>query len=202
MQTVEQKDQGQSKVRIFGGIRWGLGLPTVILVGEYVLPPLDHLHIVREFYNEEALLDDVILTAKEWKTELNIWKWYTREPDFMEVLKKARLRIQEVPDQTILAIQLIRKRIIAQKMGELKLQELSLSQEARKAMLLGVPGGITVSRDCPFTIAEFSKFRRPERDLRKPYRDKPLDVDNYAMGALHFLVLGTAIEKHPRVRWL
>jgi hypothetical protein len=179
---VERKDQEQPKTRLFGGIRWGLGLPTVILVGEYTLPPKDHLHILREFYSEEALLDDVILTAKEWKEELKIWKWFTREPEFMEELKKQRLRVQEIPDQTLLAIQLIRKRLGNQSQG--------------------LPGGVTVSRECPFTIQEFSKFRRPERDPRKPYRDKPLDVDNYAVGALHYLVLGISTEKSPRVRFL
>ena len=178
----ESVTEEQPKIRLFGGIRWGLGLPTVILVGEYALPPRDHLHIVREFYGEEALLDDVIQTAKEWKEDLKIWKWYTREPEFMEELKKQRLRVQEIPDQTLLAIQLIRKRLGNQSQG--------------------LPGGLTVSRECRFTVDEFNKFRRPERDHRKPYRDKPLDVDNYAMGALHYLVLGLSLEKRPRARWL
>jgi hypothetical protein len=145
----ESVTEEQPKTRIFCGIRWGLGLPTVILVGEYtLLPPRDHLYILREFYGEEALLEDVILTAKEWKEELKIWKWFTREPEFMDELKKQRFRVQEIPDQTLLAIQLIRKHLANQSQG--------------------LPGGVTVSRECPFTIQEFSKFRRPDRDHRKP----------------------------------
>ena len=46
------------------------------------------------------------------------------------------------------------------------------------------------------------KYRMPERDPRRPFRDKPLDMDNYGIGALHFLILGLATEVTPRVRWL
>ena len=176
-------EQEQPKIRFYGGIKWGLGLPTVILVGQHTLES-DHLHIVREFYHEEALLDDILDTAKEWSDELKIRKFFCdpKEPEFIKQLRQKRTRAHEVPDEVTMAIQLIRKR---------------LDNQSR-----GLPGGITVSRDCPFTIGEFSKFRRPDRDPRKPYRDRPLDVDNYAVGALHFLVLGLAFEPKPRVRWL
>ena len=38
------------------------------------------------------------------------------------------------------------------------------------------------------------KYRMPERDPRRPFRDRPLDMDNYGIGALHFLILGLATE--------
>ena len=66
----------------------------------------------------------------------------------------------------------------------------------------GIPGGITIFRECPKTIPEFMKYQMPERDTRRPFRDKPLDMDNYGIGALHFLILGLASEVTPRVRWL
>ena len=44
------------------------------------------------------------------------------------------------------------------------------------------------------------KYRMPERDPRRPFRDKPLDMDNYGISALHFLILGLASEVTPRVR--
>jgi len=42
----------------------------------------------------------------------------------------------------------------------------------------------------------------PERDPRKPYRDVPLNMDNFGISALHFLILGLATEVTPRVRWI
>lgn len=174
----------EPKSRIYVGIKWGMDNPTVMLAGEYTPAPGDHLHIFRELYEESFYFDDLLPIAKAWAQELKIRKFYCdpREPEFIKRLRKQRLWAVAAPDELALARNLLGKR---------------LGNHAK-----GLPGGLTFSRDCPKTVKEFFKYRMPERDPRKPFRDKPLDMDNYGIGALHFLVLGLATEVTPQVRWL
>jgi hypothetical protein len=49
-----------------------------------------------------------------------------------------------------------------------------LGRNPNEVERMDVPGGISISRECPKTIPEFMKYRMPERDPRRPFRDKPL----------------------------
>jgi len=158
--------------------------PTVMLAARYTPAPDDYLHIFRELYEPGFYFDELLPIAKAWAKELNVRKFFV-DPDEPEFIKRMRRqRLYAVPG----------------------LKETGLARSIMKARLNnftnGLPGGISVAKECPKTIPEFSKFRGPERDPRRPFRDKPLDMDNYGIGALHFLVLGLANEVTPRVRWL
>lgn len=170
--------------RYFAGIKWGLDNPTVLLVAAYSPPPTDHIHIMRELFESNLLFDDLLPIAKAWAMELHIRKFFCdpREPEFIKRMRRQRLYAVAAPEELGLARNLLGKRL-----GNYK---------------QGIPGGITISRECPKTIPEFMKYRMPERDPRRPFRDKPLDMDNYGISALHFLILGLASEVTPRVRWL
>jgi len=155
-----------------------------MVAGKYTPAPRDHLHIFRELYEESFYFDDLLPIARAWAQELKIKKFYCdpKEPEFIKRLRKQRLWAVAAPEELGLARNLLGKRL-----GN-HAQELS--------------GAITFSPDCPKTVQELSKYRMPERDPRRPFRDKPLDMDNYGIGALHFLILGLATEVTPRVRWL
>jgi hypothetical protein len=174
----------EPKPRYFAGIKWGLDNPTVMLVAQYTSAPKDHLHIMRELYESNLLFDDLLPIAKTWAQELNIRKFFCdpKEPEFIKRMRRQRLWAVPAPEELALARNLLGKR---------------LGNHAK-----GLPGSLTFSRDCPKTVQEFFKYRMPERDHRRPFRDKPLDMDNYGIGALHFLVLGLATEVTPRVRWI
>jgi hypothetical protein len=170
--------------RVYVGIKWGMENPTVMVAGKYTPPPMDHLHIFRELYEERLYFDDLLPIAKAWAKELQIKKFYCdpKEPEFIKRMRKQRLWAVAAPMELALARNLLGKRL-----GNYK---------------QGLPGAMTLSRDCPKTVQEFSKYRMPERNPRRPFRDKPLDMDNYGISALHFLILGLATEVTPRVRWL
>jgi len=170
--------------RVYVGIKWGMENPTVMVAGKYTPTPRDHLHIFRELYEEGFYFDDLLPIARAWAQELMIKKFYCdpKEPEFIKRLRKQRLWAVAAPEELGLARNLLGKR---------------LSNHAQ-----GLPGAITFSPDCPKTVQEFSKYRMPERDPRRPFRDKPLDMDNYGISALHFLILGLATEVTPWVRWL
>ena len=166
------------------GIKWGIENPTVMLAAEYTPPPVDHLHIFRELYEKSYYFDDLLPVARAWATELKVRKFFVdpKEPKFIKLMRRQRLYAVPAPEELALARNIIGKR---------------LGNYAK-----GLPGSLTFSRDCPKTVQEFFKYRMPERDPRKPFRDKPLDMDNFGIGALHFLVLGLASEVTPRVRWI
>ena len=139
---------------------------------------------MRELFESNLLFDDLLPIAKAWAVELHIRKFFCdpREPEFIKRMRRQRLHAVAAPEELGLARNLLGKRLANYKQG--------------------IPGGITISRECPKTIPEFMKYRMPERDPRRPFRDKPLDMDNYGISALHFLILGLANEVMPRVRWL
>jgi hypothetical protein len=193
----------EPKPRVYVGVKWGMDNPTVMLAAEYTPAPKDHLHIFRELYEESFYFDDLLPIAKAWAQELNIRKFYCdpKEPEFIKLMRRQRLWAVAAPEELGLARNLLGKRVVIQ--GK-SLKELidRLGRNPNEVERMDVPGGISISRECPKTIPEFMKYRMPERDPRRPFRDKPLDMDNYGIGALHFLILGLATEVTPRVRWL
>ena len=116
-------------------------------------------------------------------------------------MRRQRLWAVAAPEELGLARNLLGKRVVIQ--GK-SLKELidRLGRNPNEVERMDVPGGISISRECPKTIPEFMKYRMPERDPRRPFKDRPLDMDNYGIGALHFLILGLATEVTPRVRGL
>ena len=193
----------EPKPRYFAGIKWGLDNPTVLLVAAYSPPPKDHIHIMRELFESNLLFDDLLPIAKAWAVELHIRKFFCdlREPEFIKRMRHQRLHAVAAPEELGLARNLLGKRVRIQ--GEsLKALIVRLGRNPIEVERMDVPGGISISRECPKTIPEFMKYRMPDRDPRRPFRDKPLDMDNYGISALHFLVLGLATEVMPRVRWL
>jgi len=193
----------EPKSRVYVGIKWGIDNPTVMLAGEYTPAPRDHLHIFRELYEESFYFDDLLLIAKMWAAEMNIRIFFCdpREPEFIKRMRRQRLWAVAAPEELGLARNLLGKRVRIQ--GEsLKTLIDRLGRNPSELERMAVPGGISISRDCPNTIPEFHKYRMPERLPHRPFRDKPLDMDNYGISALHFLVLGLATEVTPRVRWL
>ncbi len=166
------------------GIKWGLQNPSVIIVGEHHPHPLDNLVLVYEFYKQGVLLPDLVATAKEVASNYKVRKFFCdpSEPRFIDRLRKERLWAVAVKDEELAGINLVSERL----------------QKTRE----GKPGGITVSKDCKNLIFEFQRYHAPERDPNKPYRDRPLAVQNYALDALRCLVLGLSYEALPKVRWL
>lgn len=175
---------GQSKSKHFAGIKWGLQNPSAIIVGEYQPRPKDELVLVAEFYKQGVLLPEMAATAKEMAEKYGVRKFFCdpNEPRFIERLRKERLWAVAVKDEELAGINLISERLQNTKEGK--------------------PGGLVISRECKNLIFEFQRYHAPERDPNKPYRDKPVAVHNYALGALRFMVLGLHYEATPRVRWL
>ena len=191
------------KPRYYAGIKWGLDNPTVMLAAEYAPPPLDHLCVFRELYETGYYFDDLLPIAKAWAAELNIRKFFCdpKEPEFIKRMRRQRLYAVPAPEELALARNLLGKRFAKSISIEANLRgEHDLNK--REQLLKAVQGGISFSRVCPKTVQEFFRYRMPERDPRRPFRDKPLDMDNYGIGALHFLILGLANEVTPRVRWI
>jgi hypothetical protein len=166
------------KPRIYAGVVWGLMTPTVILVAEHHPPPADRVHLMRELYRPECYLEDFIAIAQAWREELTIRKFFCDpgQPEFIEHMRKARLPAVAAPKGQDLARNMIKQRLAHTREGK--------------------PGGLTISRACPQTIAEFGRYHLQER------RDKPAEGDTPGLRALHFLMLGLSLEATPRVRWL
>ena len=174
----------QPKANWYAGIKWGLQNPSVVLVGEYLLRPLDRLTLVHEFYRPGVLLPEMLQIAGELAEKYGIRKFFCdpSEPRFIDRLRKERLWAMAVKDEELAGINLISERL----------------QKTRE----GKPGGMVVSKGCKNLIFEFQRYHAPERNPNKPYRDRPLAVHNYALDALRFLVLGLSYEATPKVRWL
>ena len=193
----------ETKARVYVGVKWGMDNPTVMLAAEYTPVPKDHLHIIRELYEDSFYFDDLLPIAKAWAQELNIRKFYCdlKEPEFIKRLRRQRLWAVAAPEELGLARNLLGKRTAKSWSIE---EDLRKEQDPiqREKLMKGIQGGISFSRDCPKTPQEFFEYRMPERNPRRPFRDKPLDMDNFGIGALHFLILGLATEVTPRVRWL
>ncbi len=164
--------------QVYAGVKWGLLLPTVILVAEYYPPPVDHIKIFRELYRKELYLEEFLTVAQEWREELKVRRFFCdpAEPEFIARMRKNRLPTAAAPKEQDLARNLIKQR-------------LANTREGR-------PGGLTIARECRETIPEFQKYHMPEG------KTKPLDADTHGIKALHFLVLGLSLEATPRVRWL
>jgi len=63
-------------------------------------------------------------------------------------------------------------------------------------------GGLTISRQCANIIREFGQYSVPEKKPNKPFRDKPLEIANYALDALRFMVLGLTYHVNPNLTWI
>ena len=193
----------QPKAKHYIGIKWGIENPTVMLAAEYAPPPRDHLHIIRELYEESFYFDDLLPIAKAWAAEFNVRKIFAdpKEPEFIKRMRRQRLWAVAASEELALARNLIGKRV-RQSMTIAAVLKGEHDPVKKELLLKAVQGGISFSQECSKTVQEFFRYRMPDKDPRKPFRDKPLEMDNFGIGALHFLVLGLAMEVQPRVRWL
>jgi len=174
----------EPKPRVVAGINWGMNTPVVMLAAEYTSKPMDHLQIIREVYKPGLDVETIITIAKDWMKELAVRKFFCdpTQAETIAMIRRRRIWAVAVEGEIGLAVGLVRRRIANQKNGP--------------------QGGLTVSRECPRIIPEFQAYHAPPLDPRKPYRDKPVDVYNHALGALHCIVLGLIHDSIPRMRWL
>ena len=172
-----------SEPKNYAGVQWGLGRPSVILVGSYE-PAQDNLVLFQEFYKRGVYLPEMIRVAQELAKEFGIRKFFCdpSEPRFIDRLKKERLWAVPVTDEENAGANLIAERL----------------ENARAKR----PGSLVLSGQCRELIKEFQRAHLPEFNPDKPYRDRPVHVYNYALAALRFMVLGLSYEATPRVRWL
>ncbi len=168
----------------YAGVQWGLGRPSVILVGSYEPLPADNLVLLQEFYKRGVYLPEMVRVAQELAKEFGIRKFFCdpSEPRFIDRLKKERLWAVAVTDEENAGANLIAERL----------------ENARAKR----PGSLVLSCQCRELIKEFQRAHLPEFKPDKPYRDRPVPVYNYALAALRFMVLGLSYEATPRVRWL
>jgi len=155
-----------------------------MLLAKYFPPPRDHIHLIRELYQEELLLEEFIRIGKEWKEELQIRKFFCdpSQPEFIARMRKARLWAVAAEKELELAINTIKQRLLRYHLRQ--------------------TGALSATPDCPMVLSEFPKLHTPEKKKGKPMKDKPVEVDNYALRALEFLVVGLSLERTVRVRWL
>jgi len=173
-----------SEPKNYAGVQWGLGRPSVILVGRYEPAPQDNLVLLQEFYKRGVYLPEMIRIAQELAKEHGVRKFFCdpSEPRFIDRLKKERLWAVAVADEENAGANLIAERL----------------ENARHKR----PGSLVLSGQCRELIKEFQRAHLPEFNPDKPYRDRPVPVYNYALAALRFMVLGLSYEATPRVRWL
>lgn len=173
-----------SEPKNYAGVQWGLGRPSVILVGRYEPAPADNLVLVQEFYKRGVYLPEMVRVAQELARKFGIRKFFCdpSEPRFIDRLKKERLLAVAVTDEENAGANLIAERL----------------ENARAKR----PGSLVLSGQCRELIKEFQRAHLPEFNPDKPYRDRPVPVYNYALAALRFMVLGLSYEATPRVRWL
>jgi hypothetical protein len=189
------------KSRVYAGIKWGLQAPTALLAVRYWPSPRDHIQVIREAFKTEMMLEDAVAIAQEWHQELTVRKFYCdhKQPAFIKVMRRQRLWAVPVEVMDInFAINLVKKRLSnfeARRPGSLSFDLASTSRPGRAK-----PGPEDFI--CPNLMREFGRFRGRESKPNQPFRDVPLELDHYALSALHFLVLGLATEVMPRVRWL
>jgi len=175
---MSEKPKSKPEAKVFAGVKWGLLQPTVILVAEYTLPPVDHIKIFRELFRKELYLDEFLAVAREWREEFKIRKFfcYPGEPEFIVRMRKHQLPATAAPKEQDLARNLIKQRLANTREGN--------------------PGGLTIAKECVNTIPEFMRYHMPEG------RTRPVDVDTHGIKALHYLILGMSLEARARVRWL
>lgn len=185
--------------KFYVGIKWGLQSPTVLLAAKHYPSPKDHVQIIRESFRTSMMLEEAVVLAKQWHQEMNVRKFFCdpTQPEFIKIMRRQRLWAVPVEAREVnLAINLTKKRMAN--------------------TYQGLPGGIAFDRVsdtgpqkpmagdfvCPNLMAEFLRYRGRDTKANHPVVDKPLEVDNYALSALHFILLGLAHEVTPRVRWL
>jgi hypothetical protein len=198
----------EPKPKIYVGVKWGFDNPTVMLAGQYS-PAKDHLLVFREIYQEAFYFDDLLLIAKAWYQEMQVRKFFCdpKEEVYIKQMRRARLNARAVLDEPGLARGLLAKRMENWLYCQVCANPPEHGPPYDEHKICPVCGGtprnsIRFTSMVPRTIPEFGKYRMPERDPRKAYRDKPLEIDNYGISALHFLVLGLSMEVTPTIRWL
>ena len=166
----------------------------MILIGRFDMPPIDHLHIIREIYESNLTMEGLLEKAKGWANDLGVRKFFIdpKEEDLIAWLRRRRVFAVASSDNEKMAISLIRKRQESQN------QCTATTKEER----LLHPGGMTVAKECPEIAKEFQKFHIQGQTKGGIFRDRPVDADNYALTALHYLVLGVANERTPSTRWI
>jgi len=174
----------QLKPRVVAGINWGLNTPVVMLAAEYTPKPIDNLKIIREVYQVGLDVEQVIAIAQKWTKDLAVRKFFCspENAETIAMIRRRRIWAVAVEGELSLAVGLVRRRLANYRAG--------------------LPGGLSVSSNCPQIMPEFKAYHAPPMDPRKPYRDKPVDVYNHALGALHCIVLGLIHDSVPQMRWL
>ena len=104
--------------QVYAGVKWGLLLPTVILVAEYSPLPVDHIKIFRELYREE----------------LQVRKFFCdpAEPEFIARMRKNRLPAAAAPKEQDLARNLIKQRLANTREG--RPGGLTIAKECRETI--------------------------------------------------------------------
>lgn len=190
----------KTKPLIYVGVKWGLQNPAVMLAARFTPKPINHILVFRELYQKEIYLEDLIDTAKAWNKEMKIKKIFCdpTQPEFIKRLRKERLWAVPVENEWMLAVNMVKRRLF--QVSEAK--KAALIAGDKKFRALEVPGGLTVGSGCTNLPREFNLYHAAPRQPNKPFRDKPVEMDNYALSALHFLVVGLSTEKTPMIRWI
>jgi hypothetical protein len=144
-------------------------------------------------------LEALIAKLKEWKKERKIRKVFCdpKQIGLIAQLRRHRFWAVDVVNDLPLAVNFVQ--------GRLKVQKLAMAgfrgqpPEIFQALCVKVPGGISGTKECVNLPNEFLKYHVPENKPNQPTRDKPMDMDNFALSALHFLALGCAGEQIPKV---
>ena len=169
-----------------GSIDWGYANPMVGLIGS--VDGDQRIHLVGEIYQRRLTLDEFAekLTAmeKEFCKKLNI-KYpfditYWCDPSdtaigagsMMHALREKGFDVRKADNAILAGINVVQKRLEKDSQG--------------RARLL-------VSPDCPNAISEFEQYSFEEFDAEKPYKDKPIKMNDHAMDAMRYMCMALEV---------
>jgi phage terminase large subunit len=164
--------------RYYGGIDWGFADPFVLLVMA-ITPSGDHF-IVSETYATELSPSDIEFAVE---SKMKIFPMLTifcdpSQPGYIQMLHERGIPATKANNDILHGI--------AQVYELIKTRKLSF-----------------LEGHCKYTMDEMETYHYPEPKDLKPDQNapltKPVDVDNHAMDALRYVVMGTYLLTRPRL---
>lgn len=157
----------QEYVYTIGGVDWGYANPGAILVAG--VDGDGRIFVFEEAYQRQRRVEEWAVLAEQFTRTYHVDAFYcdSAEPDFIAAFRDIGVPALEAYKEVLAGIQVVKNRLAVQGDGKPRL---------------------SVAPTCVNTLAEFEQYQWMEH--RDGIRDQPKKVNDHAMDALRYLVMG------------
>lgn len=160
--------------RTIAGVDWGYANPGVILV--FGVDYDGRLWLIHEAYERQKRIEEWASLARQLRDTYQIEAFFCdpAEPDYLKAFEKAGCDVQRATNDVMPGIQEVKSTLVVRGNGK---------------------PGLFVYADALNTIAEFEQYQWLE--ARDGIRDQPRKMNDHAMDALRYAILGARVKPKP-----